>query len=63
MGVVDYFALEVEGIASGIMYHGWPAVQVVLRDITERKQAREALRAANEKLRAMIEASPLAIFL
>ncbi len=59
---LDGEVVEVEGIASGIMYHGRPAVQVVLRDITERKQAREALRAANEKLRAMIEASPLAIF-
>src|SRR4051812_1662077 len=32
------------------------------RDITERTQAEEALREANEKLRAVIETSPLAIF-
>ncbi|MHB9075070.1 MAG: hybrid sensor histidine kinase/response regulator [Desulfobaccales bacterium] len=54
--------VEVEGIGSAIMYQGRPAVQSILRDITERTRAREALREANEKVRAMIQASPLAIF-
>ncbi|MFA4901340.1 MAG: PAS domain S-box protein [Desulfobaccales bacterium] len=53
--------VEVEGIGSAIMYQGRPAVQSILRDITERKRVREALRAANAKLQALIEASPLAI--
>jgi two-component system cell cycle sensor histidine kinase/response regulator CckA len=59
---LDGEVVEVEGIVSGIMYQGQSAVQVVFRDITERQRAREALREANEKLRTMIEASPLAIF-
>jgi PAS domain S-box-containing protein len=58
---LDGEAVPVEGISSSIMYQGRPAVQLIFRDITERKQAREALRAANTKLQALIEASPLAI--
>ena len=55
--------VEVEAVGGPIMYQGQPAIQVIFRDITLRKQAEAALRAANEQLRAMIEASPLAIFL
>ncbi|MFZ5447335.1 MAG: PAS domain S-box protein [Thermodesulfobacteriota bacterium] len=58
---LDGEVVEVEVTGGAIIYQGQPAMQVVLRDITERKRAREALRAANEKLRTMIEASPLAI--
>ncbi len=58
---LDGEAVAVEVVGSGIMYQGRPAVHVVLRDITERKRAREALREANAKLQALIEASPLAI--
>jgi two-component system cell cycle sensor histidine kinase/response regulator CckA len=58
---LDGEAVEVEIVGSGIMYQGRPAIQVVLRDITEKKRAREALRAANANLQALIEASPLAI--
>ena len=54
-------AVEVEAVSGAIMYQGRPAMQVVFRDITERKRAREALRAANANLQALIEASPLAI--
>jgi two-component system, cell cycle sensor histidine kinase and response regulator CckA len=37
-------------------------VVINARDITERKEAEEGLRDANERLRAVIEASPLAIY-
>jgi PAS domain S-box-containing protein len=37
-------------------------VQAIARDITERRRAAEQLRKTNETLRALIEASPVAIF-
>jgi PAS domain S-box-containing protein len=52
----------VEAIGRNLM--GEPAVQGYvcnLRDITDRTQAQEELRAANETLRAIIQTSPLAI--
>jgi two-component system cell cycle sensor histidine kinase/response regulator CckA len=58
---LDGESVEVEAVGSAIVYQGRPAVQVIFRDITERKRAREALRAANANLQALIEASPLAI--
>ncbi len=58
---LDGEAVEVEAVGSAIVYQGRTGVQVIFRDITERKQDREALRIANAKLQALIEASPLAI--
>jgi two-component system cell cycle sensor histidine kinase/response regulator CckA len=58
---LDGETVDVEAVGSAIMYQGRPAIQVVFRDITERNRARQALRAADEKMRAMIAASPLAI--
>jgi len=51
----DGTAVEVEVMASRIQYKGRPAIQVIFRDITERKRSEEALRASEEKYRRIIE--------
>jgi PAS domain S-box-containing protein len=57
----DGHEIPVEVNAGAIIYHGRPAVFAFVRDHTERKQAEEALRESNETLKALINASPLAI--
>ena len=57
----DGHEIPVEVNAGSITYQGSPAVFAFVRDHTERKRAEEALRESNETLRALINASPLAI--
>jgi PAS domain S-box-containing protein len=47
---LDGQPVHVEAIHSSILFGGRPAVQGVLRDITERKQAEEALQEAKQQL-------------
>ena len=42
--------VPVEAVASLVSLHGAPAMQVILRDVTERRQAQEALRRAHDEL-------------
>ena len=53
------FDVEVQGTA--IEYQGSPAIHVVLRDITQRKQAQAALRESQERFQALVEFLPTAV--
>lgn len=48
-------AVEVQAICGKVVWEGKPAIQVMLRDITELKQAQEKLRITNERLKLVLE--------
>jgi PAS domain S-box-containing protein len=55
---LDGRTVPVEVTASRVMVKGIPSIQVILRDITERKQAEDKLRQSEEKLRTVLEHTP-----
>ena len=56
---LDGSALIVEASAGQTVWEGRAAVQVLLRDISERKRVEEALRDSREKLRLQLENMPI----
>jgi PAS domain S-box-containing protein/putative nucleotidyltransferase with HDIG domain len=58
---LDGTPVDVEATASPFLDQGVKAIQVLLRDITERKQAEEELRESEARYRALAERSPLAV--
>ena len=60
---LDGAVVNVEAAAMPIQYKGKPAVQVVVRDITRRKQMMDDLKASEEKYRTLIETINTGIFM
>ncbi len=58
---LDGSVIDVEVKAIPIVYENMPAIQVIIRDITERKHAEQALKESEEKYRKLVENSPDAI--
>lgn len=52
---LDGQAIQIEGQGAQIIYEGKSAIQVVLRDITERKRAEEKLKEYSTKLQEIVE--------
>jgi len=58
---LDGTEIDVEVRAAPLIYQGRPAMQAVVRDISDRKQAEETLRLSEQNFRDSIESSPLGI--
>jgi PAS domain S-box-containing protein len=47
---LDGTSIDVEVLASPIVFHGQPSIQVIIHDITERKRTREEIQRLNKEL-------------
>ncbi len=55
---LDGSPVVAEAVATACVFRGSPGIQVVIRDITERHEAREALRLSNERYRSLFKHMP-----
>lgn len=60
---VDGRVVDVEVASSFLTFHGSNAVQTVIRDISPRKRAEEALRESEERFRTIFETAPAWMFI
>ncbi len=59
---LDQTTFEAEVSVSSLAYRGRPATQVVIRDVTERKQVEATLRESEERFRTMADNAPVLIW-
>jgi PAS domain S-box-containing protein len=59
---LDGVVIDVEVVAMSIRYEGQPAIQVIIRDISERKEMMDSLRVSEEQYRTLIETVNVGIF-
>ena len=59
---LDGVVIDVEVVAMPIHYQGQPAIQVIIRDISERKEMLDSLRVSEEQYRTLIETVNVGIF-
>ncbi|HZD43350.1 MAG TPA: PAS domain S-box protein, partial [Methanomicrobiales archaeon] len=59
---LDGTTVPVEGRGRRIVYQGEPALQAIIRDITDRKQAEKALSESRQYIQAVAQGSPIPTF-